>query len=86
MMGEDFIDVKAQAHLHKELGNYTTHPVSMSMQSGRRSVLHTGPEQSHLYDALPPGLGQFGLSRNEKRLVVGGAIVAALYWAWKKYK
>lgn len=61
------------------LGDY---PVSMSMASGRRSVLHSGTEQTHIYD----GLGQFGLSRNEKRfLVIAGAGIAG-YLLWKKMK
>lgn len=64
------------------LGEYPTFPVSMSAESGRRSVLHSGPEQTHIYDA-PYGSHLAGipvydnLSNNEKLAVkvVGAAVV-----------
>ncbi len=74
----DYIDVVATAHLHKSLGDY---PVAMSLESGTRSILHSGPEQTKLYD----GLGLFDLSRNEQRLAVVAGLGLAAYFAWKKW-
>lgn len=73
----DYIDVTAT--FHKSLGDY---PVAMSMEAGRRSILHSGPEQTHIYD----GLGVFGLSRNEGRLLMVVGIGLAGWLAWKQMK
>ena len=76
---DNYLDVTATAHLRKSLGDY---PVAMSMQSGRNSVLHSGPEQTHLID----GLGVFGLSRNEQRLAVVAGLGVAGFLAWRLFK
>lgn len=67
----DYLDIIATARFHKELGDY---PVSMSMESGRRSILHSGPEKS---------LG--ALSHNEKRLLLIGGAGLALFFAYKHF-
>jgi len=80
-LGGDYLDILAR--FHKDLGDYDVdYPVSMSQYGKRRSILHSGPEQTHIHDAP---LGFFGqMSDNEKRLLyIGGA--ALLGWfLWKK--
>lgn len=75
----DYLDITATARFHKELSGY---PTSLTPGTGRSSILHSGPEQTKIYD----GLGFFGsMSRNEKRLaLLGGAGVVA-YLAWKHF-
>ncbi len=81
--GDDYIDVVAQAQLHKTLGDYTEWPVAMSMETGLKSVRNSGPEQTTLYDALPT-LGFFGaMSDNEKRAIVLVAVAGAGYLFWR---
>lgn len=84
--GGDYIDVSAVARFHKGLGDT---PVSMSQYSKTRSILHSGPEQTHIFDEAPPSsLGFFGqLSENERRLfMLGGAALAGwfIYKRWGK--
>lgn len=65
------------------LGSAPTYHVSL----GPRSVLHSGPDQSPIDDSAWPkaALGIFeGLSKNEKRLGVAVAAVAAAWYFWKK--
>lgn len=70
----DYINVTAT--YQKTLGDY---PVAMSLQSGRQSVLHSGPEQTHIHD----GLGIFeGYSIAKKVALVAG-VGGAAYLAWK---
>lgn len=52
-------------------------PVAMTMESGRKSLLHSGPEQN--------ALGAAQISRNEKYLLIAGAVGLAGYLAWKKW-
>ena len=75
----DYFDIVASARYHRDLSGY---PVAMSMQSGQSSVLHSGPEQSHLIDAAPLS----GFSTNEKYLA-GAAIAGVVgYLVWKARK
>ena len=68
------------------LGHYPDYPVAMTLETGRRSVLHSGPEQTHLIDAFPgSGLGAALLSRNERRLLIGVGLAGAAYLAWRKW-
>lgn len=83
----DYLDITAR--FHKELGDYDIdYPVTMSAQHGRRSILHSGPEQTKIYDGPTPAeLGFFGqMSRNEKRLMLlaGAGLVGFL--AWKHFR
>ncbi len=55
-------------------------PVSMTMETGRKSVLHSGPEQTRLNDGLSGG---FSLSESEKSLAKVGAFAAAAYLLWR---
>jgi hypothetical protein len=56
------------------LGDYGPgHPVSMSMESGRRSLLSTMPDQMKMAYGVPVPMGAFGLSRNEQRLAIAAA-------------
>lgn len=86
--GDDYIDVVAQAQFHKTLdgmgdASYTEYPVAMSMETGLKSVRHSGPEQTTLYDATPT-LGFFGeMSDNEKRALVMVAVAGAGYLFWR---
>lgn len=64
------------------LGHYDTFPVSMSEESGRRSVLHAGPEQTHIHDA-PNGLGK--LSDNERRYMTMALVGGAVYFGYKMF-
>lgn len=74
---EDYVDITAT--FHKSLGSLGDYPVSMSMEGGRKSVLHSGPEQTRIYDAM----GIFGLSDNENRLALIAGLGLAGYIAWK---
>jgi hypothetical protein len=77
---DDFVDVIATAHYHKSLGDY---PVAMTALTGKGSVLHSGPEQTRIYD----GLGLFeGFSRNEKRLALAAVVGIAGYLAYRYRK
>lgn len=84
-LGADYFDIAAAARFHKDLGSY---PVAMSMESGRRSILRGGPEQTHLNDEAPPKqLGDFlGLSRNEKRFLVIAALAGGAFYLWKYFR
>lgn len=83
-LGEDFLDIQAEVKLHRALG-MTDYPVAMSMESGLRSVRHSGPEQTHLYDSKP--LGFFGaLSNNEKTLAFLALGAAAVFVSLKYLK
>jgi len=80
-LGGDYLDISAR--FHKDLGAYEDYPVAMSMEGARRSVLHSGPEQSRIYD----GLGFFGaMSSNEKRLAMLGGAAVVGYFAWQHFK
>lgn len=82
--GADFLDVSAT--FHKELSDYDIdYPVSVSMEAARRSILHSGPEQTRIHDQpTPPELGFFGeMSRNEKKLALVGGIALAGWLAWR---
>lgn len=70
----DYLDITAT--YHKSLGD--SYPVAMSAEAARRSILHSGPEQTHIHDSL----GIFGLSRNENRLLIVAGIGLAGYLAW----
>jgi hypothetical protein len=82
----DSIDIAATAVYHKDLSGY---PVAMSMASGQSSLLHSGPEQSHVHKAPPhkaPSMGAFGLSQNETRLAMAAALGVVGYIGWKALK
>ena len=66
----------------RALGNYVEYPVAMSLQTGQRSVLHSGPEQTHIHDAP---LGQAQLSRMEKHALWIAGLGIAGYFAWRKW-
>jgi hypothetical protein len=51
----------------------------MSMEGGRKSILHSGPEQTRIHDAM----GVWGLSDNENRLALIAGLGLAGYIAWK---
>jgi len=71
---------------HYEMGDYTEYPVAMSMETGLKSVRHSGEEQTTLYDALPT-LGFFGaMSDNEKRALVIVAVAGAGYLFWRSQR
>jgi len=70
----DYIDVTAT--FHKSLGDY---PVAMSLMSGKKSILHSGPEQTHIYD----GLGAF--DKGQKLALLAGVGIVG-YLLWKKSK
>lgn len=77
---KDFIDITAMATYHKSLGDY---PVAMTALTGRGSVLHSGPEQTRIYD----GLGLFeGFSRNEKRMALAAGAGLVGYLAYRHFK
>ena len=80
-MGDDFIDV--QAHFRKSLGS-TDYPVAMSMQTAMRSVRHSGPEQTHLFDSWRP-MGFFGTLSNNERILAFGVLGAAAVYVALKY-
>lgn len=83
----DFIDITAK--FHKELGGYDIdYPVLMSAHYGRRSILHSGPEQTRIYDGETPiELGFFGqMSRNEKRLMFLAGIGITGFLTWKYFR
>lgn len=83
----DYIDITAR--FHKELGNYDIdYPVSMSAHHGRRSILHSGPEQTKIYDGdTPIELGFFGqMSRNEKMLAFTAVLGIAGFLIWKHFR
>ncbi len=82
---DGFIETEQGAMTLTELGDYQSYPTAQSAQSGARSILHSGIEQTHLYDA-PRAVGAFGaLSDNEKRLGLIALVGIAGYFAWKKY-
>jgi hypothetical protein len=66
------------------LGDYGPgYPASMSMESGRRSVLSTFPDEQKMAYGVPVPMGFFGtLSDNEKRLTYVAAGVGALVLGW----
>lgn len=74
----DYLDITAR--FHKDLSG-VDYPVSMSMESGTRSVLHSGPEQTHIYDSAPLG----ALSDNEKKFGIITLAGIAGFFIWKKY-
>ncbi len=85
-LGEDGDYIDITARFHKELGNYDIdYPVSMSAQYGRRSILHSGPEQTKIYDGKTPiELGFYEqMSSNEKRFILLIGIGIAGFLAWK---
>lgn len=81
----DYLDI--QARYHKVLAGYSDHPVAMTMATGRRSVLHSGPEQTQLDDGTRlSDLGLIGsLSRSERRFGAIAAAALAGWLAWKKW-
>jgi hypothetical protein len=72
-----------EAYKKADAGKYPTWPVAMTMESARRSVRHSGPEQTQLDDEVS-SLGFFGaMSDNEKRALVMVAIAGAGYLFWR---
>ena len=75
-LGEDGDYIDVTATLHKHLGDWD---VQESAFAGRRSMRHSGVEQTHLND----GMGAFGLSRNENRLAIVAVVGVAAYFAFQ---
>lgn len=74
----------ARDYATADAGKYPTWPVAMTMETARRSVRHSGPEQTQLYDGRP-SLGFFGaMSDNEKRALMLVAVAGAGYLFWKQ--
>lgn len=71
----DYFDIKA--HYHKDLGEF--YPVSMTLETGRGSVLHSGPEQGKMFS-----MG--ALSNNEKTYLALAGAAAAVWWFFIRKK